>query len=86
MLVWTGTVLAILATFPQLVQTLQTWTVQDLSSSSIGLALLSNVLFFIHSVRTRDWGYATLTGWFMLYGLTLSYVKFTSESRDSLRA
>lgn len=86
MLVWSGTVLAIAATLPQLLHTLQTWKVEDLNSSSIALALISNLLFFVHSVRTKDWGYATLAGWFLLYGLTLLYVKFTSGSRDSRRA
>lgn len=85
MLVWTGTVLAVLATLPQLVRTLQTWNVQDLDGTSIGLALFSNLLFCVHSLRTKDWAYAALAAWFLLYGLTLSYVKFTSESRDSLR-
>lgn len=86
MLVWTGTALAIAATLPQLVHTLQTWKVEDLNGTSILLALVSNVLFLVHSVRTKDWGYAVLAGWFFVYGVTLSYVKFTSASRDSLRA
>jgi uncharacterized protein with PQ loop repeat len=85
MLVWTGTALAIVATLPQLLHTLQTWKVEDLNSTSIGLALVSNILFFLHSVRTKDWGYVVLTTWFLLYGLILSYVKFTSGSRDSRR-
>jgi len=86
MLVWTGTVLAVIATLPQLVHTVQTWSVQDLNGTSIGLALFSNLLFFVHSMRTKDWPYAALAAWFLFYGLTLSYVKFTSESRDFLRA
>lgn len=85
MLVWVGTVLAIVATMPQLLHTLQTWKVEDLNGTSIGIGLLSNVLFLVHSVRTKNWGYAVLAGWFFVYGLTLSYVKFTSGSRDFLR-
>ncbi len=86
MLVWVATGLAVLATLPQLVHTLQTWKVQDLSGMAIGLAFLSNLLFFVHSVRTKVWAYATLSVWFMLYGLIIWYVKVTSELRDSLLA
>lgn len=81
MLVWSGTGLAIMATLPQLVRTLQTWKVEDLDGTSIGLALFSNLLFFIHSVATKDWAYGALAAWFLFYGLTLSYVKFTSTLR-----
>jgi uncharacterized protein with PQ loop repeat len=86
MLVWIGTAVAVLATLPQLVRALQTWSVQDLDGTSIALALFSNCLFFVHSLSTKDWAYATLAAWFLVYGLTLSYIKFTSESRDFPRA
>jgi uncharacterized protein with PQ loop repeat len=86
MILWIATGLAVIATLPQLVHTLQTWSVEDLNGTSIGLALLSNLLFLLHSVRVKTWAYATVSAWFMLYGVTLSYVKFTSESPDSLRA
>lgn len=85
MLAWIGTVLAVGATLPQLLHTLQTWKLEDLNGISIALAFLSNLTFFVYSYGRRDWAYVALTAWFMTYGAVLMYVKFTSESRDSLR-
>ena len=85
MLAWIGTGFAVGATLPQLLHTLQTWKLEDLNGTSIVLAFLSNLTFFIYSYGRRDWAYVALTAWFMTYGSILMYVKSTSESRDSLR-
>lgn len=85
MLAWFGTALAVGATLPQLLHTLQTWKLEDLNGMSIVLAFLSNVVFFIYSYGRRDWAYVALTAWFIAYGSILLYVKSTSESHGSLR-
>ena len=72
---WIALALSILATFPQLYQTLSTGSVRDYHPWTPALAILANFVLGLHGLRTRDTGLALFAAWFVLYNSIILYFK-----------
>jgi len=59
--------IAVVATLPQLYQSLKTGRTVDFSASSLALNLLGNVLLAIHGFIVADRGLFLLGAWFTIY-------------------
>lgn len=68
-------IVSIVATLPQLYSTLQTGKLRDHHPYTPVLALIANILLWIHGYRTKDMGVLALGAWFSLYNAVLVYFK-----------
>lgn len=59
---WTAVVIGGLSSIPQLIKTVRTKKVEDLSPLFAGLRISSEVLYAIYGVFTRDWVMCASTG------------------------
>ena len=68
-------VLSILATFPQLYNTLKTGLLRDHHVYTMVISLISNLLLTIHGYMTKDIGILLFGSWFMVYTSVLLWFK-----------
>ena len=59
---WTAVVIGGLSSIPQLIKTVRTKKVEDLSPLFVGLRISSEVLYAVYGVLTRDWVMFASTG------------------------
>ena len=72
---WIALGLSILATFPQLYQTLSTGLVRDYHPWTPALAIVANFVLGMHGLQTKDFGLVGFAGWFVLYNSVILYYK-----------
>ena len=60
-------VIAVVATLPQLYQSLNTGRTVDFSASSLALNVLANLLLAIHGFMVADRGLFLIGSWFTIY-------------------
>ena len=72
---WIALGLSILATFPQLYQTLPTGLVRDHHPWTPTLALGANAVLALHGIAQRDFGLVAFAVWFFIYNSIILYFK-----------
>ena len=77
---WIALVLSILATLPQLYQTVTTGSVRDHNQWSPIIAIGANFFIALHGYTHRDYGLVFLGGWFIMYNSVITYFKSLTTS------
>lgn len=72
---WIALGLSILATFPQLYQTLSTGLVRDHHPWTPAIAILANGVLALHGVAQKDFGLVGFAVWFFMYNIVILYYK-----------
>lgn len=72
---WIALVLSVLATLPQLYQTISTGLVRDHNEWSPLLAMLANFFLVLHGYVRKDYGLMLFGLWFILFNAVISYYK-----------
>lgn len=68
-----ATLLAIVATFPQLYRTLQSGVLRDMHPTTLVIAIVANIVLALHGYRKKDMGIFVFGLWFVMYNSVLYY-------------
>jgi hypothetical protein len=78
---WIAFVFGVVATFPQMYQTLSTGILRDHHPWTPVLALVGNFFLALHGYYRKDYGLMILGAWFMMYNAVLTqYIDRTAAS------
>lgn len=77
---WTALVLSVVATLPQLYQTVLSKSAGDFNEWSPAIAILSNCFIAAHGYNRKDYGILFLGVWFIFYNSVLLSYKLLSPS------
>ena len=77
-------ILSIVATLPQLYNTLATGLLRDHHPYTPILATLANALLMIHGYRTKDIGIFVIGAWFTFYNSVLVYFKLFRFDQEGI--
>lgn len=72
---WIALLLSLLATLPQLYQTITTGLVRDHNEWSPRIAMVANLFLALHGYRQKDYGLLLFGLWFILFNAVISYYK-----------
>jgi uncharacterized protein with PQ loop repeat len=79
---WIALFLSVVATLPQLLQTLETGLLRDHNPSALLLSLLGNAILGIHGYIQKDIGLMLIGLWFACYNAVLAYYKIRSNQQQ----
>ena len=72
---WIALGLSVLATLPQLYQTISTGLVRDHNEWSPRIAIVANFFLALHGYIRKDYGLMVFGLWFILFNAVISYYK-----------
>lgn len=72
---WIALLLSLLATLPQLYQTITTGLVRDHNEWSPRIAIVANFFLALHGYSQKDYGLMLFGVWFILFNTVISYYK-----------
>lgn len=80
---WIAFILSVVATLPQLYQTLSTGLVRDHNEWSPIIAIGANFFLALHGYIRKDIGLMVLGGWFIMYNGVIAYYKRSAPTTDN---
>lgn len=72
---WIALLLSVVATLPQLYQTITTGLVRDHNEWSPKIAIFANFFLVLHGYARRDYGLVMFGAWFILFNGVIAYYK-----------